>query len=109
MCDNSCTVRYISAVGSESDSVYFLWELSSYMHDMLYRSQEAIGFINHICKRIALMKDTLLDQWMVVLPISHFVKQQSEPFGKEETIISWDRDHDFGLDAAKQKALKAEK
>lgn len=55
------------------------------------------------------MKETSLDEWMCALPLCHFLKKQSCPFGEQETCIDWERDISHGLDAAKKKAAKLDK
>ena len=55
------------------------------------------------------MKETSLDEWLFALPLCHFLKKQSCPFGKQETKIDWERDERHGLTAAKNKAAKLDK
>ena len=47
--------------------------------------------------------------WMKALPLCHFLKKQSEPFGKQDMKISTKGEEEHGLNAAKQKVVKIEK
>jgi hypothetical protein len=45
-------------------------------------------------------------EWMLSLPLYHFLKQQSEPYGEVELDICWERDLHLGLKNAKSKASR---
>ena len=47
--------------------------------------------------------------WMLALPLYHFLKGQSEPFGEPGTSVMWERDMNLGLSVVKQKVNKLEK
>ena len=53
--------------------------------------------------------DGSLIEWMQSLPLYHFLKQQSEPFGEIELTVAWEKDLELGLRDAKQKASNSER
>ena len=50
-------------------------------------------------------------EWMLALPLYHFLKKQSEPFGELNltTVTVWEKEQDLGLKSAQQKTKKLEK
>ena len=43
-------------------------------------------------------------EWMLALPLYHFLKERSEPFGEPELTITWERELSLGLKSVQQKA-----
>ena len=72
--------------------------------------REAIDCTSHLCKTVAGMKDDGSPiEWMLSLPLHHFLKQQSEPYGEAELDVVWERDLALGLRSARKKARNLEK
>ena len=71
---------------------------------------EVSVYIGHLCKKVAGMKSegSAID-WLLALPLYHFLKEQSEPFGEPELTIIWEREQNLGLKNAQLKASKTEK
>jgi hypothetical protein len=42
---------------------------------------------------------------MLALPLYHFLRGQTEPFGEPELTIKWEREQDLGLKTVQQKAV----
>jgi hypothetical protein len=71
---------------------------------------EAMDCASDLCKLIAKMKnDGSPVEWMLSLPLYHFLKEQSEPYGEAELKILWERDLHLGLNSAKRKASNSER
>ncbi len=47
--------------------------------------------------------------WLLALPLYHFLREQSEPFGEPELTIIWEREQSLGLKSGQLKANKTEK
>ena len=71
---------------------------------------EVSDYIGNLCKKVAVMKtEGSPIEWMLALPLYHFLKEQSEPFGEPELTVLWERELIIGLKSAQQKANKLEK
>ena len=71
---------------------------------------EAADYTCHLCKTVAGMKDDGSPiEWMLSLPLYHFLKQQSEPYGEAGSKTSWEWDLHLGLNSAKRKASNSER
>ena len=71
---------------------------------------EAVDRTSDLCKMVAGMKnDGSPIEWMLSLPLYHFLKQQSEPYGEAKLDIHWERDFNLGLKSARRKASNLER
>ena len=71
---------------------------------------EVNDYLCQLCKRVAGMKEEgFPTDWMLALPLYHFLKEQSEPFGERELTVDWAREQNLGLKSAQQKAEKLQK
>ena len=71
---------------------------------------EVMDCTGDLCKMVAGMKDGGSPiEWMLSLPLYHFLKQQSEPYGEAELEIHWEWDLHLGLNSAKRKASNSER
>ena len=68
-----------------------------------------VAFVTHMCKKLASMSDGDPVHWMKALPLCHFLKDQSEPFGKQDMTISMEREEEHGLKLARIKAARIDK
>jgi hypothetical protein len=69
--------------------------------------KEAIDCTSDVCNMVSAIKsDGSPVEWMLSLPLYHFLKQQSQPYGEAELDICWERDLHLGLNDAKSKASR---
>ena len=55
------------------------------------------------------MRDGSPIEWMLSLPLYHFLKRQSEPFGEPELTVAWERELAVGLKSAQEKSSTKER
>ena len=72
-------------------------------------SSEVLNFIIFISSRVGVTKEISPIDWMQTLPLGHFLKKQSEPFGKLDINIVWKTDLHPGFTCVKHKVDKLEK
>jgi hypothetical protein len=71
---------------------------------------EAADCAHHLCLTVAGMKDDGSPiEWMLSLPLYHFLKQQLEPYGEAELEVRWERDLHLGLNSVKRKASNSQR
>jgi hypothetical protein len=82
---------------------YFFLHPCSIRDDVIYD-------LRSLCQKVAGLRDEGSPiEWMLALPLYHFLKEQSKPFGKPilTTCAEWESDVvNLGLNSAKQKAKK---
>ena len=63
----------------------------------------------HLCKRVAEMKGRQPSEWLMALPLYHFLTGLSTPYEVVHVSINVEKDDKLGLDHIKRKADKMEK
>ena len=76
----------------------------------IFPPSDVAGYIGNLCKVVAGIKSKESPiEWMLALPLYHFLKEQSEPFGESEINVKWEREQSLGLKNAQQNSYKLEK
>ena len=65
---------------------------------------EVSDYLRYLCKKLAGKDGGSPIEWMLALPLYHFLKGQTEPFGEPELTIKWEREQDLGLKSVQQKS-----
>ena len=76
-----------------------------------YSSRDEVSeYLCNLCKKVAGSKNGGSPiEWMLALPLYHFLKEQSEPFGEPELNIVWEREQSLGLKSVQQKSNSMER
>ena len=77
--------------------------LSYSVHD------EVSDFLRNLYLKVAGIRDGGSPiEWMLALPLYHFLKKQSEPFGEPGLSVVWEMEQSLGLKSVQQKSHSME-
>ena len=72
--------------------------------------KEVGDYLGGLCKKVAGIKEEVSPiEWILALPLYHFLKEQSEPFGGPDISVMWEREQSLGLKSVQYKATSLDK
>ena len=63
----------------------------------------------HLCKKVAEMKDGQPSEWLMALPLYHFLSSLSKPYEMVHTSVNVEMDNKLGITHVKKKADQMER